>query len=159
MHDHTQSAQGKSRGQSRIGPCPALIARDRAWYHTWNSVLFAANLEDGSFFFVQGSRSTMSWKKNVEKSGLETTAPNRLADRKHCALSTQPSFVLLTCRDQNYSMRGRYWYTVKQEIFVRNLISSLSSKQFFLTELNSWLNFPQNDKCGIRNSHECEDKR
>ena len=33
--------------------CPALIAPDRAWYHTWNSVLLAANLEDGSFF-VQG---------------------------------------------------------------------------------------------------------
>ena len=30
--------------------CPALIAPDRAWYHTWNSVLLAANLEDGSFF-------------------------------------------------------------------------------------------------------------
>ena len=27
--------------------------------------------------------------KNPEKSGLEPTAPNRLADRKHCALSTQ----------------------------------------------------------------------
>ena len=24
-------------------------------YHTWNSVLLAANLEDGSLFFVQGS--------------------------------------------------------------------------------------------------------
>ena len=30
--------------------CPALIAPDRAWYHTWNSVLPAANLDDGSFF-------------------------------------------------------------------------------------------------------------
>ena len=28
--------------------------------------------------------------KNPEKSGLEPTAPNHLADRKHCALSTQP---------------------------------------------------------------------
>ena len=37
--------------------CPALIAPDRAWYHTWNSVLLAANLGDGSFF-VQGS---ISW--------------------------------------------------------------------------------------------------
>ena len=36
--------------------CPALIAPDRAWYQTWNSVLLAANLDDGSFFFVQGSR-------------------------------------------------------------------------------------------------------
>ena len=35
--------------------CPALIAPDRAWYHTWNSVLLAANLHDGSSF-VQGSR-------------------------------------------------------------------------------------------------------
>ena len=35
--------------------CAALIACDRTWYHTWNSVLLAANLEDGSFFFVQGS--------------------------------------------------------------------------------------------------------
>ena len=32
----------------------------------------------------------MSWK-TLEKSGLEPTAPNRLADRKHCALSTQPN--------------------------------------------------------------------
>ena len=58
--DHAWTAQGKSRGQSRFGPCPALIARDRAWYRTWNSVLLAANLEDGSFFFfVQGS--TRGW--------------------------------------------------------------------------------------------------
>ena len=28
--------------------------------------------------------------KNPEKSGLEPTASNRLANRKHCALSTQP---------------------------------------------------------------------
>ena len=35
--------------------CPALIAPDRAWCHTWNSVLLAANLDDGSFF-VQGRR-------------------------------------------------------------------------------------------------------
>ena len=33
--------------------CPALIAPDRAWYHTWNSVLLAANLEDGSFFLAR----------------------------------------------------------------------------------------------------------
>ena len=32
--------------------CPALITPDRAWYHTWNSVLLGANLEDGSFFFL-----------------------------------------------------------------------------------------------------------
>ena len=54
MLDHAQSAQGKSRGQSRIRPCPVLIACDRAWYHTWNSVLLAANLKDGSFFFWPG---------------------------------------------------------------------------------------------------------
>ena len=30
-------------------------------------------------------------EKTLEKSGLEPTAPNRLADRKHCALSTQPN--------------------------------------------------------------------
>ena len=35
--------------------CPALIAPDRAWHHTWNSVLLATNLEDGSFFVPQGS--------------------------------------------------------------------------------------------------------
>ena len=35
--------------------CPALIAPDRAWYHTWNSVLLAANLEDGSFFVLGSS--------------------------------------------------------------------------------------------------------
>ena len=32
----------------------------------------------------------MSWK-TLEKSGLEPTAPNRLADQKHCALLTQPN--------------------------------------------------------------------
>ena len=32
----------------------------------------------------------MPWKP-LEKSGLEPTAPNRQADRKHCALSTQPN--------------------------------------------------------------------
>ena len=47
---HARSAQGKSRGQSWIGLCPALIARDWAWYHTWNSVLLATDLEEGSFF-------------------------------------------------------------------------------------------------------------
>ena len=35
-------------------------------------------------------RNQMSWK-TLEKSGLEPTAPNRLADRKYCALSTQPN--------------------------------------------------------------------
>ena len=55
MLDQAQSAQDKSRGQSRIAPCRPLIAPDRAWYHTWNSILLAANLDDGSFF-VQGSR-------------------------------------------------------------------------------------------------------
>ena len=30
-------------------------------------------------------------KKTLEKSGLEPAAPNRLADRKHCALSTHPN--------------------------------------------------------------------
>ena len=33
--------------------CPALIAPDQAWYHTWNSVLLAANLDDGSFFLAR----------------------------------------------------------------------------------------------------------
>ena len=30
----------------------------------------------------------MSWKKTLEKSGLVPTAPNLLADQKHCPLST-----------------------------------------------------------------------
>ena len=30
-------------------------------------------------------------KKPLEKSGLEPAAPNHLADRKHCALSTHPN--------------------------------------------------------------------
>ena len=33
----------------------------------------------------------MLWKKNPEKSGLEPTETNRLDDRKHCTLSTQPN--------------------------------------------------------------------
>ena len=43
--------------------CPALIAPDRAWYHTWNSVLLAANLEDSSFFLsrvVDSMHDTLS---------------------------------------------------------------------------------------------------
>ena len=51
---HTRSG-AMSAGQVRSATvrdfCPALIAPDRAWYHTWNSVLLAANLEDGSFFW------------------------------------------------------------------------------------------------------------
>ena len=53
MLDQAQSAQGKSHGQSRIGfvlRWSRLIEPDRAWYHTWNSVLLATNLDDGSFF-------------------------------------------------------------------------------------------------------------
>ena len=42
----------------------------------------------------QRPRSAMPWK-TLEKSGLEPAAPNRLADRKHCALSTQPNPYLL----------------------------------------------------------------
>ena len=38
----------------------------------------------------QRPRSAMLWK-TLEKSGLEPAAPNRPADRNHCALSTQPS--------------------------------------------------------------------
>ena len=30
-------------------------------------------------------------ENTLEKSGLEPSEPNRLADRKHCALSTQPN--------------------------------------------------------------------
>ena len=41
---------GQVRSATLRDFCPALIAPDRAWYHTWNSVLLAANLEDGSFF-------------------------------------------------------------------------------------------------------------
>ena len=50
--DHERSAQGKVRSATICNFCPALIALDRAWYHTWNSVLIAANLEKGSFFFL-----------------------------------------------------------------------------------------------------------
>ena len=38
----------------------------------------------------QRPRSAMSWK-TLEKSRLEPAAPNRLADRKRCALSAQPN--------------------------------------------------------------------
>ena len=46
------------------------------------------------FLFERSSRQrprrAMSWK-TLEKSGLEPAAPNHVADRKHCALSTQPN--------------------------------------------------------------------
>ena len=50
---HARSGATSAGQQSRTvadRTCPPLIAADRAWYHTWNSVLLAANLEDGSFF-------------------------------------------------------------------------------------------------------------
>ena len=58
----TISAGQKSRTvANRTLPC-ADRSWSSIWYHTWNSVLLAANLEDGSFFFVQGSRScTWNW--------------------------------------------------------------------------------------------------
>ena len=56
MLDHKRSAQRKVRSATLRDFCPALIPRHRAWYHTWNSVLLASNLEDSSFFFVKGSR-------------------------------------------------------------------------------------------------------
>ena len=40
--------------------------------------------------FKTRPRSTMSWK-TLETSRLEPAAPNRLADQKRCALSTQPN--------------------------------------------------------------------
>ena len=46
--------------------CSALIAPDRAWYHTWNSVLLTANLEDGSFFVQGSSKNNLAYPlKNV----------------------------------------------------------------------------------------------
>ena len=41
-------------------------------------------------------------EKPLEKSGLEPAAPNRLADRKHCALSTHPNPHL-----KNWSLTGQ----------------------------------------------------
>ena len=44
------ASAGQVRSTTVRDFCLALIAPDREWYHTWNSVLLAANLEDGSFF-------------------------------------------------------------------------------------------------------------
>ena len=61
MLDQVRSAQGQKSRTAADRTCPALISPDRAWYHTWNSVLLAANLDDGSFF-VQGSMlATSRW--------------------------------------------------------------------------------------------------
>ena len=51
----------------------------------------------------QRPRSAMPWK-TMGKSGLEPAAPNRLANRKHCALSTQPIpiGVSFECLHQHY---------------------------------------------------------
>ena len=62
---HARSGAISSGQKSRTvadRTCPSLIAPDRAWYHTWNSVLLAGNLDDGSFFFffVQGSISLLT---------------------------------------------------------------------------------------------------
>ena len=101
--------------------CPALIAPDRAWYHTWNSVLLAANLDDGSFFL---SRVVLwYWKKvqdkglgvpcrekPLEKSGLEPAAPNRLADRKHCALSSHPNPIYYDSSSHIFKIFYATWW-------------------------------------------------
>ena len=57
--DHAWSAQSKSRGQPRV----TLACADCLWSTRSNSVLLAANLGDGSFFFfVQGSRKSLGIK-------------------------------------------------------------------------------------------------
>ena len=48
-------------------------------------------------FLNQGLEAPCREIKNVEKSGLEPTAPSRLADRKHCALTI--SFVSMVVLD------------------------------------------------------------
>ena len=75
MLDQARSAQGKS--DLRLSATFALrwFARDRAWYHTRNSVLLAANLDDGSFFFVQGS--TSQWSVTSTLAANITQIPNR----------------------------------------------------------------------------------
>ena len=56
------SIRRDQRRASPIRDCPRLLpCADRAWYHTWNSVLLAANLDDGSFF-VKGSKTTLTWE-------------------------------------------------------------------------------------------------
>ena len=68
---HARSGAISARKKSRTvadRTCPALIAPDRAWYHTWNSVLPAANLDDGSFclarvVFECGLCATWVWRK------------------------------------------------------------------------------------------------
>ena len=52
-----------------------------AWVRQWSTLKESSR---------RRPRSAMSWK-TLEKSGLKPAAPNRLADRKHCALSTQPN--------------------------------------------------------------------
>ena len=48
--------------------CPALITPDRAWYHTCNSVLLAANLDDGSFFLSRLVSIYLSISRGIKKS-------------------------------------------------------------------------------------------
>ena len=62
----------------------------------------------------------MPCRKNpLEKSGLEPAAPNRLADRKHCALSTHPNVHInilrgLPCRLESLRLK----FTNEPSIFV-----------------------------------------
>ena len=70
------SDQHWARSDLRL--CPTLIALDRAWYHTWNSFLLAASLEDGSFFFAPGPGSKTGRELNctslvLRKSNYHTT--------------------------------------------------------------------------------------
>ena len=71
----------------------SIFARD---FHAY---LMAARLEWGIPWSMQCMRRVSRLKcqeakcreKSLENSGLEPTAPNRPADWKHCALSTQPN--------------------------------------------------------------------
>ena len=61
--------------------------------------------------YIERKFKTKAWKRHVvktlEKSGLEPAAPNRLADRKLCALSTQPNPHLLVDGDRKLSIFPR----------------------------------------------------
>ena len=70
----------------------APIVRDRARYHTIEQRPIDIMILGRLIFFFGQVVEAQCRKKNPRRSpGLNHTAPNRIADQKHCALSAQPN--------------------------------------------------------------------
>ena len=96
MLDQARSAQGKSRGQSRIGLCPALIAPDRA--HTCQPLasVFRTSALDFPYFSLYIYNIAMN-KANTPKVFRRKHPRKSCARARLCAnKTTQSSDVTIT---------------------------------------------------------------